>query len=156
VKLIDSLTDALNKVEFTEDMARKGELRTMAADLNLSSADATSVSEGLALAQTFKGDEQKTIAARESAVQLLNEEHGEQAALAARAARAFVAKNPPLAQLLERTGAGDSPQVIALVARRALALHAAGKLTIPGTADKRATDKPPLTTAEAFYPRSQR
>lgn len=135
-------------VDFTEDLARHGvaELRTLAADLNLSTTDVAAMTEGLLFAETIKGDEQKTIAARESAVDLLNAEHGEDAALAARAARAFVAKNPKLTQMLVRTGTGDSPQVVAVIARRALALHKAGKLTVPrpaGVAQR--------TTAQAFY-----
>lgn len=108
------------------------DLRQMAADLNVSSADVGAIDEGLKLAQSFKGDEQKTIAAREAAVDLLNAEHGDQATLAARAARAYVAKNPKLAQMLDRTGAGDAPQMIVMIARRAMTLHKAGKLTVAG------------------------
>lgn len=136
------------EVTFSAELAQKGviELRAIAADLQLSKGDMAVVSESFALAQSFKGDEQKTIAARESAVELLNAQHGQEAALAARAAREFVARNPKLAQVLEQTGAGDAPQVVALVARRALALHKAGKLTLSA-----GTKKPQGSTAQRLY-----
>ena len=138
-------------VEFDVDMARKGtaELRAIAGDLNLTQQDLAAANEGLAFAQTIRGDEQKTIAARESAVELLTAEYGTEASLAARAARAYVAKNPKLAAMLEMTGAGDAPQVIALVARRALGLHKAGKLTVPGAAKEPSAQQ---TGAQRMYP----
>lgn len=119
-------------VQIDRDLATKSvmALREMAADLNLSDRDMVGVTEGLTFAQSIRGDPEKAIAARESAVEMLNAEHGQEAALAARAARAYVAKNPKLGALLDRTGAGDSPQTIALIARRALSLHKAGKLTV--------------------------
>jgi hypothetical protein len=134
-------------VEMTQQLARKGvtELRAMAADLSLSATEVAAVENNMAFAQSIRGDEQKTIAAREAAVQMLNEEHGNQASLAAQAARAYVAKNPKLAQVLDQSGAGDVPDVIALVARRALALHKAGKLTIPRQAEARKSN------ADVFY-----
>lgn len=120
-------------VEIDQEAARKGvaELRAMAGDMELSKDDIASVSDSLVFAQSIKGDEQKVAAARDSAVEMLNAEHGNQAALAVRAARAYVAKNPKLAAGLDETGAGDSPKTILLIARRALALHKAGKLTVP-------------------------
>jgi hypothetical protein len=119
-------------VTVDREMAQRAlaELRSMAADLDLNTGDMAGVTEGLTFAQSIRGDPEKTITARESAVEMLNAEHGQEAALAARAARAYVAKNPKLGALLDRTGAGDSPQTIALIARRALSLHRAGKLTV--------------------------
>lgn len=120
-------------VEVNSAMARKAvsELRAMAGDLELSTTDMGVMSESLAFARSIKGDAEKTAAAREWAVGLLNAEHGDQAAFAARAARAYVAKNPKLGALLDHSGAGDSPHTVVLIARRALALHKAGKLTVP-------------------------
>jgi hypothetical protein len=120
-------------VVFDHEMAQLGvsELRAMAADLDLSTGDMALVSESIALGESLKSDPAQAVAAREEAVEMLNAQHGQEAALAARCAQAYVAKNPKLAQLLERTGAGDSPQAISLIARRALSLHKAGRLTLP-------------------------
>lgn len=121
------------QVQIDEEIARSAvsELRVMAADLDLKASDMEAVNAGLAFGRTLLGDEQKTIEAREAAVDLLNTQFGQEAALAALCARVYVSKNAKLANLLERTGAGDSPQVVGLVAKRALALHKAGKLTLP-------------------------
>jgi hypothetical protein len=132
-----------HQIQLSEEFAREAVvgLRVMAADLALSSADVATVGEALEFAQSIHGDEQKTLAARESAVELLNAQYGDEAMLAARAARAYVAKNPKLGELLDRTGAGDAPQVIALIARRAVALHKAGKLNL-GAAPRAAQQSP--------------
>lgn len=108
-------------------------LREMAADLDLTTDDMAAVAEGLNLGESLLANPEAVIAARERIVETLNAEHGQEAALAARCARAYVAKNPKLANLLERTGAGDSPQAARLIARRALSLHKAGKLKLPSS-----------------------
>lgn len=125
-------------VPFDHEMAERGlsELRTMVADLDLSAGDMALVSQAVVLGESLKADPEKVNAAREQAVEMLNAQHGREAALAARCARAYVAKNPKLANLLERTGAGDSPQAITLIARRALSLHKSGKLTLPSSGDQ--------------------
>lgn len=114
-------------------LVQKGvsELRAMAADLGLDAAGVKVVRDGLARAKDFGGDEGKIIASRESAVERLNYEHGNQAALALRCARAYVAKNPKLAAILDKTRAGDDAATVAIIARKALALHKAGKLRLP-------------------------
>jgi hypothetical protein len=121
-------------VEFTQESARKAatELRAMAADLALTESEMAAVQDSLAFGQSIKGDAEKIAAARATAISKLGEEFGERAGFAADAARAFVAKNPRLAAVLDRTGAGDSPQVILRIARRAVALHGEGKLTVGG------------------------
>lgn len=121
-------------VEFTQESARKAvtELRAMAADLALTESEMAAVQDSLAFGQSIKGDAEKISAARATAVTKLNEEFGERAGFAADAARAFVQKNPRLAAVLDHTGAGDSPQVILRIARRAVALHGEGKLTVGG------------------------
>lgn len=123
------------------------ELRTMATDLDLKADDLATVNEGLAQGATLKSNPEGVIAARESAVEMLNAEHGQEAMLAARCARAYVAANPKLADLLDRSGAGDSPQAITLIARRALALHKGGKLDLPGAPQ-------PRSVAQGFYKNS--
>ena len=136
------------QVAVSEELARQAvaDLREMATGLQLSKDDVAGVGEALTFAQWIRGDEQKTLAAREAVVELLNTEHGDSAALAARAAKAYVANNAKLARFLDRSGMGDAPQVVALIARRALALHTAGKLTVPG-----ANRQPQLSAAQRFY-----
>jgi hypothetical protein len=116
------------------------EVQALATELGLSRTEIASIGEGLTFAQSVRGDAQRIMAARESAVDLLNQEHGDQAKLAVRAARAYVAANPKLSAMLDRTGAGDAPQAIVLIARRALALHRAGKLTIPGSSPQESAE----------------
>lgn len=115
------------------EMVRRGvaEIRALVGDLGMNREEATSFVENIK--RIGKGSpipEDQRIAGRESAVERLNAEHGEQAALALRASRAYIAKNPKLGSLLERSGLGDDPATVVTIARRALALHRAGKLKV--------------------------
>lgn len=117
----------------TKELALKAtaEIRAMASDLSLSGEDINAVREAFKRSTALKNaDEQTRIASREMAVDLLNREHGNEAARAFRAARAYIAKNPRVAAMLDRSGAGDDPETVALIARKALQLHRAGKLKV--------------------------
>lgn len=120
-------------MKITPEAAKKavGELRAAAADLSLGQDEIQAVKLGIARCKELVGNQEKTIASRDSAVDLLNNAHGNEAALALRCARAYVAKNPKLTTLLEQTRVGDHPQTVALIAAKALALHKAGKLRLP-------------------------
>ncbi len=117
----------------TKELALKAtaEIRAMASDLSLSGEDINAVREAFKRSTALKNaDEQTRIASREMAVDLLNREHGNEAARAFRAARAYIAKNPRVAAMLDKSGAGDDPETVALIARKALQLHRAGKLKV--------------------------
>lgn len=119
------------QVKVTRGMARQsvGELRGMVGDLGLSRDEVSAIAETINRGAS-SGSNHDPIPGRERAVELLNREHGENAAQALRASRAYVAKNPKLGRLLDRTGLGDDPSTVAIIARRAMALHRAGKLRI--------------------------
>lgn len=106
------------------------EMRAVALDLSLSGSELQAVKAGFVRASTAQRDASGIGAAREHAVNRLNTEHGESAALAFRCARAYVTANPRLAAALDATNAGDDPEVVATIARKALALHRAGKLKV--------------------------
>lgn len=122
-----------NTVQITEAIAKKAlvETRTYAAELGLNKSEITSIGEAMERTYTAQPDQVAVISNREQAVELLNSEHGNDAALSLRAAQIYIAKRPRLAAMLERTGAGDDPQVVTLIARKALALHKAGRLSVP-------------------------
>lgn len=119
-------------VKLTREMTQKVvvELREMAADLSLSRNEVQVFRDSFRRDSEVKGDPERVTANRETAVEVLNNEHGNEANLALRAARAYVAKNTKLAAMLDRTGAGDDPNVVALIARKALQLHKAGNLSL--------------------------
>ncbi|MEV3839300.1 hypothetical protein [Aeromonas dhakensis] len=104
------------------------EMRAAALDLSLTQSELQAVKAGFERAVT--SDRENAVALREHAVSRLNTEHGDSAALAFRCARAYVAANPRLAAVLDATNAGDDPEVVATIARKALALHRAGKLKV--------------------------
>lgn len=104
------------------------DMRAVALDLSLSRSELQEVKAGFERATTAQRDETSVGALRDHAVNRLNTEHGESATLAFRCARAYVAANPRLAAALDATNAGDDPEVVATIARKALALHRAGKL----------------------------
>lgn len=121
-------------LEITAPLAEKAlvEVRAMVADLGLNQDDVQTMKQGFTHAQALT-DEASVIASRETAVEALNKEFGQQAALALRAARAYVAANPKLSRILEQTRAGDSPQAVLTIAKRALPLVKAGRLRLaPG------------------------
>lgn len=117
----------------TKEVTRKAaaEVRAMASDLSLSRDEIKAVREAFNRSASLKNaDEQTRIASREKAVDLLNREHGNEAARAFKAARSYIAKNPKLASMLERSGLGDDPETVATIARRALGLVRSGKLRV--------------------------
>lgn len=117
----------------TKELALKAtaEIRAMASDLSLSGEDINAVREAFKRSTALKNaDEQTRIASREKAVDMLNREHGNEAARAFRAALSYVNKNPRVAAMLDKSGAGDDPMVVALIARKALQLHRVGKLKV--------------------------
>lgn len=117
----------------TKEVARKAaaEIRAMASDLSLNGSEIKGMREAFKRSAALKNaDDQTRIASREKAVDLLNREHGNEAARAFRAALSYVNKNPRVAAMLDRSGAGDDPETVALIARKALQLHRAGKLKV--------------------------
>lgn len=120
-------------VTLTKEHVAKGvaELRAMAADLNLVRSDVNDIGRAI---ERFKGidrtDRAVIAAEHDAAIDALNTAFGNEAALALRAAQAYVSKNPRLAAFLNATGAGDDARTVALIAQRALAMHKAGKLTL--------------------------
>ncbi|MDP2024532.1 MAG: hypothetical protein Q8L16_26915 [Hydrogenophaga sp.] len=119
------------QVEVTRSLARKavGELRAVVGDIGLSKEEVSSIAQTMnRLASSGTNDD--PIQNRERAVDLLNREHGENAAQALRAARAYISKNPKLGRLLDQSGLGDDPATVATIARRALALNRSGKLKV--------------------------
>lgn len=117
----------------TKELALKAtaQIRAMASDLSLSGNDIDAVREAFKRSTALKNaDEQTRIASREKAIDLLNREHGNDAARAFRAARLYISKNPHVAAMLDKSGAGDDPETVALIARKALQLVRAGKLRI--------------------------
>ncbi len=120
-------------VKLTREHAIKAtvELRAMAADLNLVQGDFDVLGEAIVRLAGIDRTDQAAIAAEHDAViDTLNHTFGNEATQAVRAARAYVAKNPRLAGFLNATGAGDDPRTVTLIAKRALAMHKAGKLTL--------------------------
>ena len=122
-------------VKITAEVAGKAteELRAMAADLGVDRSQIGEIRAGFERANSFTDETRQD--SRDRAVDLLNKEHGQEAALAYKAACAYVAKNPGLHAILDR-GAGDDAKVIAIIAKRALELHKAGKLSLKGTGKK--------------------
>jgi hypothetical protein len=118
-------------VEITRDMAVKtvSVMRALAGDLNLNRYEAADLMEAIRNAKP-QGDEAAAIPRREETIDALNREHGDKSNKAFKAARAYVSKNPILAGILDRSGLGDDPKVVTLLARKALALHDAGKLKV--------------------------
>lgn len=117
----------------TREMLGKSvaEFRALVGDLGLNADQASYLlSEIKRLGAMKDRGEEDPLPKRESAVELLNGEHGGNASLSLRAARAYIEKNPKLGRLLDRSGLGDDPKVVAMVARRALSLHQAGKLKV--------------------------
>jgi len=118
-------------VEVTRELVKKGvaEVRAIVGDLGMNLEEATSFVSNIKRAGQGQPPQDR-IPGREAAVETLNREHGENAAQALRAARAYIAKNPKLGGLLERSGLGDDPATVATIARRALALSRSGKLKV--------------------------
>lgn len=118
-------------VEVTREMAAKtvSVMRALVGDLSLNREESADLMEAIRNAKP-QGDEAAAIPRREETIEALNREHGDQANKAFRAARAYVAKNPILAGILDRSELGDDPKVVSLIARKALALHQAGKLKV--------------------------
>lgn len=118
-------------VEVTREMAAKtvSVMRALVGDLSLNREESADLMEAIRNAKP-QGDEAAAIPRREETIEALNREHGDKANKAFRAARAYVAKNPILAGILDRSELGDDPKVVSLIARKALALHQAGKLKV--------------------------
>lgn len=118
-------------VQITREHAKQAtaNVRGWASDLGLSKSEITTIKDW----SSRSADRAQAVANRERAVQILNDEHGNDASRALRAAQAYIGMHPKLAAVLN-TGAGDDPQTVAIIARKALALHKAGKLRIGGRA----------------------
>lgn len=118
-------------VEITREMVLKtvSVMRALVGDLSLNRKESVDLVEAIRNAKP-QGDEAAAIPRREATIDALNREHGDKANKAFRAARAYVAKNPILAGILDRSELGDEPKVVVLIARKALALHEAGKLKV--------------------------
>lgn len=121
------------EVTVTKPILRKAvsEIRAMTADIGMNQQEAADFVANIKRIGTSKPipDDQR-IPNREKAVDMLNREHGNEAARALKAARRYIAKNPKLASILERSGLGDDPETVATIARRALGLVRAGKLRL--------------------------
>jgi hypothetical protein len=128
----DSLVDQMvaTGVDKQEAAAFVAEGRRWALDLQLERHEIKDMLEAVTRADAVrqKGDVE---AVRTQVADTLRRHHGDQAPVALQAARAYVAKVPSLAAWLDRTGVGDDPYVVSTLAGRALALHKAGRLTIP-------------------------
>lgn len=121
------------QITVTREMTRKSvaELRGIAGDLGLNQQEAKSLIDNIKRIGQGLADGTGTRAGnREQAIQRLNATYGEEAGKALALSRAFVAKNPKLATILNRSGLGDDPTTVAQIARRAMALHEAGKLRL--------------------------
>lgn len=118
------------QVEVTREMATRAVARTraIAGDLGLSQAE---MKEFKARWEQVEALPDVPLAqARTAALGRLSQEHGEKAEQAFQCARAYVAKNPVLARVLDKSRLGNDPAIIAMIARRAMALHEAGKLRL--------------------------
>lgn len=118
-------------VEVTRKLVNKvvSEVRATVGDLGMNAEEAKAFVSSVKRAG--KGEApQDRVPGRESAVEMLNAEHGVNAAQALRAARAYVEKNPKLGRVLELSGLGDDPATVATIARRAFALQRSGKLKV--------------------------
>ncbi len=125
VELFDDLAE-VDGVPFTPELrdAAVTELRAISADLALSTSD-------LSIITTVLGTEIAPLAEAD-ALARLRQEHGDQAATALAAAQRLARANPRLRGVLNATGLGDSPEVVALLARRGMSLVSRGKLSLQG------------------------
>jgi hypothetical protein len=112
-------------VEVTPEHAQAAtaELKAILVDVQASPADVAGIAE--ALRNPMPAER-----AIDASVERLNGMFGDRATHALHCARRFVAMNPALGAVLERTCLGNDPRVVALVARRATALEARGRLTV--------------------------
>lgn len=120
-------------VKATKEITRRAvsELRALVGDLSLSRDEFEDLMETVrSVKPQAEFDEKAVIPMREATVEALNREHNDKAFKAFKAARAYVAKNPILGDILDKSGLGDQPKVVAVIARKALALHESGKLSI--------------------------
>lgn len=115
---------------FTQEQAVQAAatFREIAADLTLS---ATDVRELVPIIKAPPPTPEQQASNRAVAFQWLNEAHGDQAGFALAAAQALVARDPRVAALLDRSGAGDDVRVVSKIVASALKLAAAGKLKVP-------------------------
>jgi hypothetical protein len=137
--------DQVLPVKLADEVARQGGLdaghvrqfisdaRAWASDLNATGDELRQIGASLETAQELaERGEEAVHEARVRATSGVFREHGDrEGELALRAAHAFVAKQPTLRAMLEATGLGDDPTTVRVIARRALALHKAGRLSIP-------------------------
>lgn len=121
------------EVTVTKPILRKAvsEIRAMTADIGMNQQEAADFVANIKRIGTSKPiPEDQRIPNREKAVDMLNREHGNEAARALKAARRYVGMNPKLSTILERSGLGDDPATVVTIARRALGLVRAGKLRL--------------------------
>ncbi len=123
--IFDALTE-VDGVPFTPEArdAATAEIRSIAADLALSTSD-------LSIIKSALGTDIPPLAEAD-ALARLRQEHGDQAATALTAAQRIARANPRLRNVLNATGLGDSPEVVALLARRGMSLVSRGKLSLQG------------------------
>lgn len=117
-------------VPFTQEQAVQAAatFREIAADLTLS---ATDVRELVPIFKAPPPTPEAQEANRAASFKWLNEAHGDQAGFALAAAQALVARDPRVAALLEKSGAGDDVRVVKKVVAAALKAVASGKLKVP-------------------------
>jgi hypothetical protein len=119
------------KTTFTKEAARKTvtQMRAIVGDLGMNREETKTMLETMRDAPgQVEGDD--PVPRREATIDALNKEHGKDANKAFQAARAYVSKNPTLGRFLDKSGLGDDPKMVAIIARKALALHERGKLRI--------------------------
>lgn len=112
-------------VDPKEERKARAEVREMCADLDLGPSEVQSLRQR---AERLRETPTDVITQREAAVDALNREFGQGAKQAWRDARALVARDPRVAQLIEAMGLGDDPDTVLLLARKARSQRLAGKL----------------------------
>lgn len=112
-------------VDPKEERKARAEVRECCADLDLGPSQIQSLRQR---AERLRETPVDAIVQRESAVDALNREFGNDAAQAWRDARALVARDPRVGKLIEAMGLGDDANTIVLLARTARSQRIAGKL----------------------------
>jgi hypothetical protein len=105
-----------------------GVWREVAADLQIPPVE---VRELVGIFQAPPPPPEVQEANRSASMKWLIDQHGDRAGHVLEAAQALVARDPRVAALLDHSGAGDNPKVVAKIVASALRQVASGKLKMP-------------------------